>query len=602
MNSNQNQEGSEQFSLVGLLLMPFTAVKEVFDEYSGSGRRSRSRYEEKSLAERIMGFFTLPFRLLFGFFMFLISSWSTSRNGYAFLKAVPVLGAVGGFGGALLVADLANTEGKRLAHNLGHLGYHSGESPEFCEMFARNLINLKAEPENIYQLGMAYDRVDEPTKAYDVMRYLAPDNMLEELLGNETGGSLSITPGFSNAHIWLSQYYAKTRTLDITDELRDTLVEQHLRCAVDIEPENKLALFNLAMLHLSEVQKREKGSPEYRELAEKTIEEFEGVVNETEGITRLQLLAMPKLIELQIEVEENQIELQKRLAQQINRLQPLADRFPDEVDILLTMVRCAILMEDFPRALSIVRNGFQLAKENTSKQKIVAISSMIYLEHAGKYADLTNPIQFRGRIHTLAEAVMSNPREREIYIKLLDFVGTIPSEPGVINQEWLSDSINGAKNPGIIHCLLGFKKVSAGNVLEGEKHWRIAERQFVSSRLIINNLIDVAAAERPNEFKDLLQTMGLAIEMFPDQPIFLRTRGVFLASLERYEEAIEDLVAASEKLPSFIDIHQHLIKCYEKTGQEEKAFEQKQILENKLGLLGEAQRKQLEAVIGEIAK
>ena len=584
--------------MVELLMTPWNAVREVFDEYSGS--RRRSRYDEKTMAERVTGFLTLPFRLLFGFFMFLISSWSTSRNGYAFLKAVPVLGAVGGFGGALLVADLVNTEGKRLAHNRGHFQFHIGESPEHCEMFARNLINLKAEPENIHKLGLAYDLDNEPVKAYDLMLFLAPDNMLEQLSGDEPGVNLEITPGFSNAHIWLSQYYAKTRTLDITDQLRDALVEQHLKIAVELEPENKLALFKLAMLHLGEVQKSDKDSPEYRELAEKTIGELERVVDNSGGITRLQLLAMPKLIALQIEVEEDQLELQKRLAQQINRLQPLAERFPDEVDILLTQIRCAILMEDFPRALSIVGNGFSLAKTSAAKQKILAMSSMIYLEEANQYSDLTNPIQFRGRVHTLAEAIMSNPRERGIYIKLLDFIGTIPSEPGVINQEWLSDSINGAKNPGIIHCLLGFKKVSTGKVVEGEKHWRIAERQYGNSRLIINNLMDVAAAERPNEFKDLLETMSLAIEMFPDQPVFYRTRGVFLASLERYKEAIEDLVVASEKLPNVIDVHQHLINCYEKTGDEDKAFEQKQILENKLGLLGEAQRKQLEAAIGGI--
>ena len=595
MNSKQDQHSSEQFSLVGFLMTPMNAVKEVFDEYSADSGR-RSQYDEKSMGERIMGFVTLPFRLFFGFLVFLISSWSTSRNGYAFLKAVPVLAAIGGFSGALLVADLINTEGKRLAHNFGHLGFHAQKSPEHCEMFARNLIDLKNEPENIYQLGLAYDGDKRSTEAYDVMRSLAPDNMLDQL-GSETGGNLEITPGFSNAHVWLSQYYAKTRTLDITDELRDTLVEQHLHCAVQTGPENLLAQFTLAMLHLGEAEKCDKESPEYQELAEKAIEGLVGVVEAPGGLNRFKLLAMPKMIELQIQLEDNQIELQKKLAQHINKLQPLAERFPDQVDILLTQVRCAILMKDFPRALAMVRNGYQLAQQPSSKQRIVAMSSMIYLESADQYSDLTNPIQFRGRIHTLAEAVVSNPRERAIYVKLLDFIGTIPSEPGILNDEWLSDSINGAKNPGIIHCVLGLKEISTGNVLAGEKHWRIAERQFPSSRLIINHLMDVAAVERPNEFKNLLEMISLAIEMFPDQPIFYRTRGVFLASLGRFSEAAEDLAIAEKELPGAIDVHKHLILCYEKLGDEDKAFEQKQILERKLGQLADEQRKRLEAVI-----
>lgn len=214
---------------------------------------------------------------------------------------------------------------------------------------------------------------------------------------------------------------------------------------------------------------------------------------------------------------------------------------------------------------------------------------------------MTDPIQFRGRVHTLARAVEANPREKAIYIKLLDFIGTIPSEPGIINEEWLSDSVNGAQNPGIIHCLLGFKKISNGNVLEGEKHWRIAQRQYLNARVIINHLMDVARAERPNEFKNLLETMGLAIEMFPDLPMLNRTRGVFLASLGRYPEAIEDLLVVADKLPNVIDVHKHLIECYKKTGEEDKEFEQKEILEGKLALLDEAQRKHLEAAIGAIS-
>lgn len=583
-------------------MAPFRAVGEVFDEYSDGGGRRSSGFEEKGTAERLMGFITLPGRLLVGFIMFLISSWSTSRNGFAFLKSVPVLGVICSFAGLLLLADFLNmtSEGARLAHNRGHLAFHSQQSPEHCEMFARNLIKLKPEPDYLYELGLAYDRNGQATEAYDVMRSLAPDNMLEVVSQRGQQGTLEITPGHSNAHIWLSQYYAKTRTLDISDVDRDKLVEQHLQQAVIADPENSLAQFNLAMLHLAEAEKQEKGSPDYERLARKTMEELESVYQAPGPLSRLKLMAMPKMVELKIELEDNDLKLQDMLRSEINKLEPKAIEYPDEVSLLLTMVRCAILMEDYPRALKMVRNGFQLAQKPSSKQRIMAMASMVYLEHASQYADLTNPIMFRGRIHTLAEAVVANPTERAIYIKLLDFVGTVPTEPGVINQEWLSDSVNGAKNPGIIHCLIGFKEMAAENFVAAEKHWRIAERQYPNARVIINNLMDVAASERPNEFKDLHKMISLAIEMFPDQPVFYRTRGVFLATSGRHEEAVKDLEYAAEKLPGIIDVHKHLILCYEKTGESEKELEQKEILEVKLNALGEAQRKRLETVIGGI--
>ena len=581
-------------------MTPITAVKEVFDEYGKSGRKSE--YDDKSMGEKIMGFFTLPFRLLAGFFMFLISSWSTSRNGFAFLKSFPVLGVFATFGLALLAADFINTEGKRLGHNMGHLNFHAGESPEHCEMFARNLMNLKSEPEFLYQLGLSYDRNEQPTEAYDVMRSLAPDNMLELMAmenAGQSGGKLEITPGFSDAHIWLSEYYGRTRTLDITDQLRDTLVARHLEYAVRIEPENRRARYHLGLMFLKDAQKHDKGTPEYLRLTQKTVDEFEQVV---EGdLSRFQLAAMPKLIELQMELAEDDVDSQNRLSRYINSLQPISERYPEEVAILATMVRCAILMEDFPRALGIVKGGLQRAQEPTSKQRIARMASMVFMEHAKNYSDLTNPIHYRGRIHTLSEAVVSNPGDRNVYISLLDFVGTIPSEPGIINDQWLSDAINGAKHPGVIHCLIGFKKVAAGDFLAGEKHWRIAEQQYVNSRAIINNLMDVASVDRPDEFKNLLDIITLGIELFPDQPVFHRTRGVYLANLGRHEDAIADLVEAADKIPNVVDVHQHLILCYQKTGESDKEMKQRQVLEMKLGMLEEAQRERMQAVIGNIS-
>jgi len=143
----------------------------------------------------------------------------------------------------------------------------------------------------------------------------------------------------------------------------------------------------LALLFLKEASKHDKGTPEYRELTQKTVDELEQVVSG--DLSRFQLAAMPKLIELQIELAEDDVDSQKRLSKYINFLKPMSDRFPDEVAILATMVRCAILMEDFPRALRIVRNGSQAAQDPGAKLRISKMASMVYMEHASNFSDLT---------------------------------------------------------------------------------------------------------------------------------------------------------------------------------------------------------------------
>ena len=89
--------------------------------------------------------------------------------------------------------------------------------------------------------------------------------------------------------------------------------------------------------------------------------------------------------------------------------------------------------------------------------------------------------------------------------------------------------------------LLGMREISKGNISEGEKHWRIAERQFEGTQIIINNLIDVAVNERPKEFNHLLDMITLGIELFPNQPNFYQTRGVYLMKQGAFENAIDDL-------------------------------------------------------------
>jgi len=578
----RDDEEFERSSLVGLLTSPFRAVGKFFSELLGSDDSFRS---EQTIGQRVVSILTLPFRLSFAIGSFLVQSWSTSRNGYAFLKALPVLLVLSTFGVALLLADLISTESKRIGRNRGYIILHSNGSPEYCEMFAQKLIEIKPTQENIYELGLSRARVNDYFGASDVMRSIAPDDQ----------------PGYSLAHAWMAQYYSRDQTSGFNDEQRDRLVRQHLDYAVDVDPDNQLAQYSLGLYHLGESEKYEKGTPERIAACKDAMTSFERVVNSPNpGITRFQLYSIPKLLELKIEVQDNVGDLKTELAQEIIRLQPLADRYPDQTDIRFAMVRCAILIEDYQKAINIVREGFQLASNDTTKQKMIGFASLVYQERASKFRDMTDPDQFRGRVHTLCEAVRSNPSDKVVYLGLLNFIGTVPAEEGIINNDWLIESLSGAQTPAVIHCLLGLNEISSGDVLIGEKHWRIADQQFPQSQLIINNLMDIAATERPEQFKNILDMLTLAISMYPDQPLFYRTRGIYFASQGQYDNAIKDLAFASEKLPKILDIHKHLIHCYTELGDQARLESEQRALEDKLAELDVNQRERMEEVISKI--
>ena len=92
-----------------------------------------------------------------------------------------------------------------------------------------------------------------------------------------------------------------------------------------------------------------------------------------------------------------------------------------------------------------------------------------------------------------------------------------------------------------------------------------------------------------------MTTVG--IELFPDQAVFYRTRGVFFMTQGKWDEAIRDFVYTSNELPSMIPVHTYLIECYEHLGDSKNVHEQETILEEKLSQLSQAERKRIEAAI-----
>ena len=89
----------------------------------------------------------------------------------------------------------------------------------------------------------------------------------------------------------------------------------------------------------------------------------------------------------------------------------------------------------------------------------------------------------------------------------------------------------------------------------------------------------------------------LGIELFPDEAVFYRTRGVFFMTQDKWEDAIRDFVYTSDEMPNMIPVHQYLVECYEQIGDAGNVQEQKIILEEKLSQLSQAERKRIEAAI-----
>jgi tetratricopeptide (TPR) repeat protein len=566
----RNDDDFGSFSLWGAITAPFVNFFRTIGDLIGADDNF-----ERSTFSKFMGLLGLPFRILVAFIGFMAQTWASSRSGYAFVRGLPVLIVCFVFFSALLIEDLFNTEGNKIMVNRGYLQRQVtmfSDNPKDSAMFAQKLVEIKSdEPSHKYELALAKARCGEPQATIDILRSISPDDRA----------------GFAEGHIWLAQYYGRTKVKDLTSEECEAMVDRHLKYALESDPENQMAYITLAERSIARLQDLEENSDEWKHEIKEAIKYLTEV---TQGnVTMNQIRTIPRLAELRLKLESIE-SVYPMLSEAIIQMEPLAQRYPDEVQIWASMIQSAVLAEDYQRALDIVRMGVQTAKNPDVKSQIVSFASKIYLKEAAQYKNVVEPKLFRRKVDILCQAINVNPNDREVCGELLSLI----AGPQKVNPEWVRDSIIGARLPGLVHCLLGIMEISKGDVLIGEKHWKIAEKQFPKSNIVINSLLFIAVSKRADDFPHLLDMTSLAIEMFPQQSTLYLTRGIHLFNLERYQEAIQDLLVANEKLPELIRSEQYLIKSFEKINDESNAAKHRFRLEERMGAMDARQRKLVE--------
>ncbi|MDA7903692.1 hypothetical protein N9B31_08520, partial [Mariniblastus sp.] len=391
---------------------------------------------------------------------------------------------------------------------------------------------------------------------------------------------------------------------------RKSQAMRQLEYAITVAPMSQAAHFDLAALRLKQADKLEKTDPEYIQLVESAIANLRTI---TDGeLTGLRLMAIPQLVELQFELGYRD-EAEARLRSEIAVLLDFGRKYPNVYEVWLTAIRCKISLGDYLGAIAIAKEGSQSVSDSMIRQKINQLASQVYAKRASDFKNMNDRADYQMRLFSLCKALQMNQSNRDVYVQLLKMIeepgreSSIPSEQPAdlasVNREisdremWLKESVVGGPEPAVIHALLGLQAISAGDFSAGKLHWRIAERQFGRSQIVINNLIDIAAKDFGSEFNNVLEMITLGIELFPDEAVFYRTRGVYFMTQEKWEDAIRDFVYTTGEMPNMIPIHQYLVECYERLGDSKNVHEQKIILEEKLSQLTQDERKRIEAAI-----
>ena len=512
-----------------------------------------------------------PFRLIWGFLVFMIQAWSTSRSGFAFLRGMPALGI-------LLVVPILSWafdhyyKKVSLGPAVGYHQYYRGNQKiEDAKLFSQKMMSL--EPTNTqFKYLHAENLAAVPESRDEGVR------MMEWLARGEDGEELSKGIAESNAvyhaqaNVWLSRkVLEEQRRYGFTEE-RNALAMKYLESA---SSDDVLARRNLADLYLSRAMRLKETDPEkYRQNLGFAKSELEDLTKYEAFSNLAQVNSMPKLIFICNELGEDE-EAANYFQVAKQKIGRLTEFKTDMIQLWVTMVKCAIGVKDYDSAIEIMEEGFRTVKTPEARKQMQQLASLIYLTKADDFNNLEDEESFRERLYALCLAIRTNRGQLEIYQRLVDYIDVNKGSPQ--RDVWLRNMTTDSPSPNVVHIILGMRNLIKGDVVEARARWNIAKNQFAADEIIVY-LLEVAVRQKREIGSPEL--VSKTFELLPRQYALYRTRAHAARNAQDYEQAIADFEAAlkdyfqsrsDKETLAEMKTREFLIDCYQKVGNEEKA-------------------------------
>ncbi len=565
---------------------------------------SESQMQDQSAGEIFISLLLLPFRLCWGFIVFMVFAWTTSRSGRSFVFALPAM-----FFAVLFVAIVwaVGFKGDAKAFGLSAGRYSKASdptevnyNPDAALLYAKKMVATAPDDDSAvmtkYELGKSYELLEKYDEAFDVMKWLAPDMELD---------AAPEKLGYTMAYYWLSTYYADKDKSSVPDDQRKALSRKQMELAYLADNTNTYAVLGLAGMNREDADELKKEAESLREngndaaAAEKEVESEKVLDRSVEFLEKaITMPLLPETAGRQLYASNVMIDILKQRGQDkdaelkglqfIARYESWAERIPDFVPFWISIAKVCIQIEDFERAEKFILRGFQLAKTLEARANLFRLLAQVKVEKSKTFTDMDDEQQFLNRLQSLTLAINNDFQVPEGYDEVMYYVDGFQMDSDQDN--WLRDSLLGLttqsnnedKNVagGVIHILLGMREILDGRERAGKNHWEIAVKQYRYTAYAINNLIRryVDSREVSNDIRDNL--LAIAIEMFPQEAIIYATRGRYFRDDERFENAIEDLEFANARLQDSIPILEDLVFCYEQVGNSEKVVQLNEKIED----------------------
>ena len=590
MSLNNRNRPEADFSLVDTLLSPYRSARDWFaDALSGD---DSIRDPDGGPLSTLVSILTLPFRLLFAFMVFMVQAWTTSRSGRAFLLGMPAVGVMALC--ALIAWGVTFYKSYNrlpiLRANMFYQAQAKAENPvpENLLMSAKKLLVLKPDNEQYrYNVGVALAAMKDESNAVSLMKVLAPEDEV----------------GFIPAHLWLARNYLRKEIQNEEMGDADSLVSKHLNLVASAEPTNLDAQSSLASQYQIRAAKAEKAGDEEGKKAnlEKAEEALENIIEPVVNGKRRaassygQVMQIPRLLNIKRQLGTEKGAMQ-RYDDTFKTFVEETQDWPSEYrqKIFTAFRDSAISVKDYDRAVDVMQLAFQTFDDSRLKQTYVRNSAKIMLMKASENKNFEDREEFLAHMDALCKSFNASPKEREAYMLLLNVIRETNKSDDCL--KWLNESLLDSPKLSLTHLLIGFNLISQGDIQDGRNHWKIAFRMEKIAQNILNNIIDVASADKERRIENMIDVNLIALEMF-DHPMLYQSMGINYMRQENYVEAAKNFEIAIEQNEMLVTSHFHLIKIYDALGNTEKKDYHQGKLDEYLNKLPHEQAKRFLAIL-----
>ncbi len=594
---NQDREATFLYKLMA----PVRKLRELYSLIVGEDDRLRS---DQGIGTKIGALLTLPFRLAFAFIVFMVQAWTTSRNGFSFLRGFPAAFVITGF--VLAAVFLTTLKDRIVGGNVArylHAQEEFPDKPEYAEGFIRKAVEL--EPEDIgykYQLGLAMERSGDLTEARAIMSSIAigwkidEDQLLIKEKEAETAGEKdgeSLEPEFktslnddvarmiydvdvnqivSSAHLWLANDALRSDDFsDLTDMERFDRAREEYEVALRVNDGSRRAMAGLSKYweYRSKEAEDEEGRLKHLNQAESYLDNAINGAGKFEEM--LQILYMPGQIRILKEAGREQ-EARRALSGYSESVGRIARRIPDQLQIWISLVKCSAILGEYDQGEAFLNEGLEYATDPQIRNDLNILKANVYLLKANDYKDLTIKENYINRLNSLCRAVKASPSQPASYDGLMDYM--LNDESTEASALWMRECLtDDCPFPAIVHVLLGFQDIADGDFPMAQQRWQMAELHFALSQYLVNNLVEAYTRKKDADLDNVRDILTVAMQMFPDQAVYYQTRGRLNARAGKFEEAIADYQIAIDRDPAMIRTRVGLVEAYRALDMHDKARE-----------------------------